>query len=93
MHSPRFAGRTVARSWVFRLDREAHDPRAGISWRTHRSLWLAYLAAADAAIGADPVCTAVSWGSAADLTRARARGRHYRIVDCGPTADFFVVWL
>ena len=91
VHSPRFAAGTVDRDWVYRLTREAHDPVAGISWRTHRPLWLAYLAAADAAINAEPVCVARSWGSAQDYARRRARGIFDRVVDCGPTANIYSV--
>ncbi len=91
VHSPRFSGHTVARSWVYRLDRAAHDPRAGISWDVHRPLWLAYLAAADAAINGEPVCVARSWGSTEDYARRRARGIFDRVVDCGRTANVYSV--
>lgn len=92
VHSPRFAAGTVDRDWVYRLTREAHDPVAGISWRTHRPLWLAYLAAADAAINAEPVCVAATWGSVDDLARLRASGRFYTVRDCGVTRNSFISW-
>lgn len=91
VHSPRFAAHTVQRSWVYRLDREAHDPRAGISWATHRDRWLAYLAAADAAIGAPVVCVARTWGGIEDYRRRRARGIFDRVVSCGDTRNIYSV--
>ena len=89
VHSSRFAHRTIARSWIFRLDRGGRDPRAGIAWASHRDRWLAILAAADAAIGAPPVCVARTWGNDVDAARVRRLGLALVPTDCGRTVNIF----
>lgn len=89
VHSRRFATHRVARSWVYALDRSGRDPHAGIAWTEHRERWLTILAAADAAIGAPPVCVARTWGSADDARRVARLGLALVPVACGSTRNIF----
>lgn len=103
--SPRFFRHATTRPWVHYLTAEARRPPGmGGSWETarrssagdallsRRDSWLAILLAATAALEAPTRCVADSWGSTQDLARLRAAGRCYREVDCGNTADHFIVW-
>lgn len=91
VYARRFARREVRRQWVYRLDRAASDPRAGIGWRAYRPRWLAILAAADAAVAGPATCEATDWGSVRDFERRRAQGRRFRRVVCGQTRGIYAV--
>lgn len=103
--SPRWFRHSTTRPWTHYLTADAHHPPGmGGSWEharrssagdallSRRDAWLVVLMAATAAIAAPTRCVADSWGSTQDLARLRAAGRCYREVDCGDTADHFIVW-
>lgn len=98
--SPRLHGTgPIPRPWLRYLEPGGSRPRMwprGASWARRRVQWLqTYQEASELVAGsrAHPCAgNPVSWGSAADLRRGRARGLVWEGVACGRTANFFGTW-
>lgn len=96
--SPRLAACRINRRWLCGLDEAAREPAgwpSSVRWSAHRGRWLAVLALARRIVDElEPTTCAdvpITWGSAEDWRRARARGARLRVVECGATRNLFGV--